>query len=342
MSSTPTTALLVRMRPISPWRAGPTASGLQQAARERVDTLYHSDSLYSAITNTLRLVDANDLPAWLAATARNPEGSSIRFSSAFPLFSEHLLVVPPRSAWPPPPSAKTWWRGARYVPLSVIPALLAGQPMDDEQWTVDGASGCVVPTGQGGPFRTALRSGAAVDRLNGNAVPHASACLEFQSGGALWFVISFADDWTRERWEEPLKTAIRLLADSGFGGERGQGWGRTAAPSFTTGELPGLILPGSVESDQHWLLSLYSPAESDSIDWSKGNYSTVERGGWVDSPVQSGAQKKRVRMIEEGSVLTAPEPPAGRAPDVAPDGFPHPVFRAGFALSIPLPAGGPQ
>jgi hypothetical protein len=48
-------------------------------------------------------------------------------------------------------------------------------------------------------------------------------------------------------------------------------------------------------------------------------------------------------MIEEGSVVAATSVPAGRAPDVAPDGFPHPVFRAGFALSIPLPApGGPQ
>ena len=95
------------------------------------------------------------------------------------------------------------------------------------------------------------------------------------------------------------------------------------------------------------MLSLYSPAESDPIDWTRGNYATVERGGWVDSPAAftgsaSGAQKKRVRMIEEGSVLAAATSPAGRAPDVAPEGFPHPVFRAGFALSIALPAGGPQ
>ena len=27
----------------------------------------------------------------------------------------------------------------------------------------------------------------------------------------------------------------------------------------------------------------------------------------------------------------------GAAPDVAPEGFAHPVFRAGFALAIPLP-----
>ncbi len=42
-------------------------------------------------------------------------------------------------------------------------------------------------------------------------------------------------------------------------------------------------------------------------------------------------------MIVEGSVLYVAAPPAGSAPDVAPDGFVHPVYRAGFALSIPLP-----
>src|ERR1019366_8041937 len=182
-----TPALLVRMRPISPWRTGP-ASG----ARERVDTLYHSDSLYSAITNTLRLLspDAGQFTEWLAATAGNPAGSAVRFSSVFPLFTEHLLVAPPRTAWPPQASAKMRWKGARYVPLSIIPKLLAGGPLDEDQWTVDGASECVVPAILGGPFKTAVRSSAAVDRLNGVAVPHSSACIEFQSGGGLWFIVS--------------------------------------------------------------------------------------------------------------------------------------------------------
>ena len=42
--------------------------------------------------------------------------------------------------------------------------------------------------------------------------------------------------------------------------------------------------------------------------------------------------------MAEGSVLVAGDGLRGMAPDVAPDGFAHPVFRAGFALSIPLPA----
>ena len=46
--------------------------------------------------------------------------------------------------------------------------------------------------------------------------------------------------------------------------------------------------------------------------------------------------KKQVRLIEEGSVLFAPSL-RGRAVDVAPDGFAHPVYRAGFALAVAAP-----
>jgi CRISPR/Cas system CSM-associated protein Csm4 (group 5 of RAMP superfamily) len=87
----------------------------------------------------------------------------------------------------------------------------------------------------------------------------------------------------------------------------------------------------------HWLLSLYSPAESDAIDWQRGSYSMVTRGGRVESPVRSGEEKKLLRMVEEGSVLAGPSAPRGAAPDVAPEGFPHPVYRSGIALSIPVP-----
>ncbi len=87
----------------------------------------------------------------------------------------------------------------------------------------------------------------------------------------------------------------------------------------------------------HWLLSLFTPGPADAVDWGGGNYSVLTRGGRVDSPARSGDSKKLLRMIEEGSVLLAPGALAGAAPDVAPDDFPHPVYRAGFALAIPVP-----
>ena len=48
-------------------------------------------------------------------------------------------------------------------------------------------------------------------------------------------------------------------------------------------------------------------------------------------------KRSATRMIAEGSVLVAPSEPRGSVTDVAPDGFPHPVYRAGFALAIPIP-----
>jgi len=73
------------------------------------------------------------------------------------------------------------------------------------------------------------------------------------------------------------------------------------------------------------------------VDWARGNYVVLARGGRVESPAGSGDLKKQARMVAEGSVVYAERVPCGAAADVAPDGFAHPVFRAGFALSVPLP-----
>jgi hypothetical protein len=245
----------------------------------------------------------------------------------------------------------------------------------------------------------------------------------------LWTIVSFADDAARDQWANSVRAAFRLLADSGFGGERSRGWGRAESPEFIEGRLPGMVLPaklrakaavieaaaeaalaalveeGSAEpvvdvavapaseeaaplestpveledvattveaiaptieeaavhaepaapeliasqpvapppstpqtggAQPYWMLSLFAPAASDTVDWARGDYSVLERNGRIDSPVASGGLKKQVNLVAEGSVLFAASAPQGSAPDVAPDGFPHPVFRAGFAVAIPL------
>jgi CRISPR type III-A-associated RAMP protein Csm4 len=643
--------LVVKLRPTGPWRIGPDSG-----ARNRVDTIYHSDTLYAAVTGALARL--GPLEDWLDATARNGV-PSVCFSSCYPFVEEIGFIVPPRTIWPPTSpallSARVRWKSARFVPLGIVQAILAGRTLDENHWSVDAASECLVPAGRPGPFRTGMRSNAAVDRLTGSAERHSTACIEFRAGAGLWTVVSFADDAAAARWLHPVKTAFRLLADSGFGGERSRGWGRSEAPEFIHGMLPEMILPAiqveepeaaalepqpqespeeppreaavlapvailplSVESAEaelarisaaseaiaeaepvaapevaagtaiappgpdseppapaapvpaadsessaaaaepvqaesapvtpesehppavategpapepasaeaapvtpppessptaatpasetepasaeaapvmpplessptaatpasgtepaspeaapvtlpqesstvaatpapgtdpvsaesvpvvpspessptaatpasetepasaeaapvtpplessptaampasgtepesaesapatpapepsptaspapepeplppaaaiitpkptpgfagtpegaapavtsgthpHWLLSLFTPAPSDSVDWSRGSYSVIVRGGRIESPVRSGERKKQLPMVAEGSVLYAAGLPAGSAPDVAPDGFAHPVYRAGFALSIPLP-----
>ena len=470
--------LVVKLRPTGPWRIGPDSG-----ARNRVDVIYHSDSLYSAVTSAMARL--GDLDAWLDATAR-AQATAVCFSSCFPFLDEIGFVIPPRTMWPPTtPSlmaANVRWKSARFVPLRVVQALMAGQPLDKNAWAVDGPSGCLVPAGKPGPFRTNVRWSAAVDRLSGASERHATACIEFRAGAGLWTVVSFADEASRDRWTGPVKAAFRLLADTGFGGERSRGWGRAEHPEFAEGTVTELLVGGrdqgpatagqgpatgaggqpvepeeqglatgdggqSVEPEErgpaigaggqpvepaaeveptaevaeaeqlappvieplaareiekgegesetgastpapeaaavemvsegapppptlepapevetavkepapeeepapgprtlvpegltaHWLLSLFAPAAADTVDWTRGDYTVLARGGRVESPAGSGELKKQVRMIAEGSVLYAGAPPCGAAADVAPDGFAHPVFRAGFALAIPLP-----
>jgi CRISPR type III-A-associated RAMP protein Csm4 len=350
--------LIVKLHPAGPWRSGPDSG-----ARNRVDPIYHSDSLYAAVTAAMSSLGMRD--AWLDATARHHEGPAVRFSSCFPFLGETAFIVPPRSIWPPiggVGAIKTRWKSARFIPLHLVAALLGGQPLHEDQWTVDGASQCLLPAGQPGPFRTNVRWSAAIDRLTGNAERHSTACIEFRRNAGLWAIVSFLGDEAHARWSEPVRGALRLLADSGFGGERSRGWGRSAQPDFVEGSLPDLVLsespdpsptdsPGTPlapspaqevpEADaaptSHWLLSLFTPGLDDTVDWKRGNYTVIARGGRIDSPAGFGQRKKQLQMITEGSVLVAGDTIRGAAPDVAPEGFAHPVFRAGFALSIPLP-----
>jgi CRISPR type III-A-associated RAMP protein Csm4 len=351
MNGAPQPGLVVKLRPTGPWRLGPDTG-----ARDGVDLVYHSDSFYSAVTGAIRLLGSLD--EWLAATANNPVGAAVRFSSLYPFHNEIGFVIPPRTVWPPLASTKVRWKGARFVPLGVVAPLLSGRALEEDRWDVDAASQCLVPVGRSGPFRLGARSGVAVDRLSGDVEPHSVACIEFLPGAGLWSVISFADEQQRQRWDGPVRGALRLLADSGFGGERSRGWGRTEPPEFIEGSLPQMILPdqpaepAAAENEAaaiptetpatetpsaYWLLSLFNPATQDSVDWNRGNYYVLARSGRVESPVRSGDLKKSLNMVGEGSVLVAEHPVRGAATDVAPAGFAHPVYRSGFALAIPVP-----
>jgi CRISPR type III-A-associated RAMP protein Csm4 len=348
-------ALLVRLRPAGPWRYGPADGAL-----DRVDTLYRSDRLFSAITLAMRQLGMLD--AWLDATARAGT-SAVAFSSLFPFQGDVLYATPPANLWPPPPTlvntsspvflTKIRWRAAHFVPVSVIDSLMTSQPILADQWLPDTESGCLLRRDRpsSSPFRVAQRSTAAVDRLRltGDEAP-ARACVEFETGGGLWIVARFHDQAAFDAWSEPVQAAFKLLADSGFGGGRSKGWGQTQTPEFETGNWPGLILPkvakaqrnGNGESETpanklYWLLSLYSPAAADAIDWSGGEYELGVRSGRVESVAAMGTLKKSVRMVLEGCVLSAASEPAGTAVDVAPEGVGHPVYRSGIALALELP-----
>jgi CRISPR type III-A-associated RAMP protein Csm4 len=349
-------ALLIRLRPLGAWRFGPADGG-----HDQVDTLYRSDRLYSAVT--LAMQRLGFLDDWLEATVHAAKPAVV-FSSLYPFQGDTLYAIPPTTLWPPPPLllntpspvflAKIRWKSARFVPLSVIDSLITGQPILADQWLSDPESGCLLRRDRpsSSPFRVVTRSTAAVDRLTLTSDEiRTLACVEFEQGAGLWTVARFAGADQEQAWSSRLQAALRLLSDSGFGGGRSRGWGQTQAAEFQTGSWPGILLPklgrllrnapaavAEEGSALYWLLSLYSPAAGDKVDWSGGNYSLATRGGRVESISGQGAIKKTVRMVGEGCVLSAGAEPVGTAVDVAPDGFAHPVYRSGLVLALCLPA----
>ena len=329
----PSPGMVVRLRPVGPWRIGPNTG-----SREQTDVVLHSDSLYSAVTCAMQQLGF--LTHWLSVTAESDE-PDVRITSAFPYAQQNLFVPPPRHTWPPAAGSKVRWKAARLVPLSLTPALLLEEELDQERWAADPVSGCLLPAGKHGvsppPFRISLRSTAPVDRVSQTSVESfASACLEFTPGSGMWCLILFASDSARDSWAGKVRSAFRLLADSGFGGERSRGWGRSKPPQFQDVDVAQFIPRVQTEGAEmaYWMLSLYSATTNDRVDWKRGDYTLLTRSGRVE---RSGTLKQQSRMVEEGSVVFSGEAPVGRAKDVAPDGSAHPVYRWGCAAAFPVP-----
>jgi CRISPR type III-A-associated RAMP protein Csm4 len=347
-----TPSLIIKLRPTAPWRTG---SG---PAREKVDLVYHSDTLFSAVTLAMRQLGW--LEEWLLATTAADE-PAVRFTSCFPFVEDTLFVTPPRNLWPPPSSARVRWKSARFVPLPLVETLLRdpeARLREDDGWIVDAESECLLPLHGSRNLRPPLRLGTrrsvAVDRFTGAAtLPSVAACLEFTTGCGLWLGVAFRSPESSQRWNPRVRACFRLLADSGFGGQRSRGWGRCESPEFVENGFPDLGLPvtppavnanglemapESVPAGEqaYWLLSLYTPAPVDQVDWSRGAYALVTRVGRVDSSQRSGEIKRSLQMVSEGSVVFSGTPIRGTATDVAPAGFPHSVYRAGFAVAVPI------
>ncbi len=177
-------AKLIRLKPAGAWRIGP-----ESGARDRVDRIYHSDTLYSAVSIAMASLGWRE--EWFAATALSPDGSAARLTSLFPALGPDLLVPAPAPLWPPPNVTRLRARGAKFIPARLVAALAAGESWKEDNWEVDGLSDCLVRRGHraepSGPYRIALRSRAAVDRVDtGSIVVHQAACLEFAPTAGLW------------------------------------------------------------------------------------------------------------------------------------------------------------
>ena len=230
--------LVVKLRPAGPWRIGPDSG-----ARNRVDVIYHSDSLYRAVTSAMSRMGSLD--AWLDATARSADAGGVfqlvlsRSWTRSVSWFRRVRVWPPTS--PAAMSARVRWKSARFIPLSMVESILAGKRWTriSGAWMAPAAAWCRPEAGTVPHERALERRGRPVERRERAAL---HGVHRISAGCGLWTVVGFRDEAARDAWQEPVKAAFRLLADTGFGGERSRGWGRSETPEFVEGTLPGLII----------------------------------------------------------------------------------------------------
>ena len=184
--------LLIRLRPTGPWRIGPDSGD-----RDRVDRMYHSDSLYSAVSSAMARLGM--LEEWLDATAR-AAGTGGALQLLLSVSGETLFVVPPRTV-----AAAGVVEGA--LEGRAIRAAERGRSLLERQAALRRRLGGrwrqrVPGSARARRGRSALRCDPARRSI---AAAQASrrirrACLEFAPDAGLWLAAAFSNDEAREHW----------------------------------------------------------------------------------------------------------------------------------------------
>ena len=172
-----------------------------------------------------------------------------------------------------------------------------------------------------------------VDRKTNRSQVYAAGRIRFAPGCGLFLLIDYSD----ATWKPRVERALRVLGDSGIGGERSSGHGQfllETAEGFSMEEnSPNL-------ETAYVTLSLFWPTEAEvqAKGLAGASYGLVNRHGWMGSPDGMNLRRRAVRMITEGSVLR--RKPEGALADVKPldpspaENVPHAVWRYGLAMSV--------
>lgn len=244
-------------------------------------------------------------------------------------------------------SSLLWMKdGQVYVPR---PALGAARPEAEARkrlkawnWIPFQALSAFVRKGElpeGEPpalFEEEGTTSAALDRATNSAVPFPRKRLRPMPGveGLLIGVVPEA--------EAPVfEGGMRLLGDTGIGGERSSGWGHFS-PGVFDGPVSGALRTAlSGESDLYVTLGAFLPGEQEVTAIEEGaeksplvSWGLWRLRGYVGE--SSDILKPTVTCLSHGAVL--PFRPQGKVLDITPEGSPNPVFFNGRPPSLALSA----
>lgn len=281
----------------------------------------HSDTLYSALWSIWGRYHLGDGVQALLDGFQSDDTPPFRLTSAFPFIEGDIYLLPKprgiRLSEKPDKALKK----AEWLPLPALLKLAKGDSLEPADLVA----------------KERLNQAIQHDRRprvwfgqEGGANLFATGQTFFGPGAGLWFLLQ-----AKPARLPQIEEALRHLGEDGLGGNRTTGWGAFTYALDPIDAQFATLLAGPAGANAHLLLSLAHPAPGEEPSMG-ASFDTLRRGGWA--PVGHGQEVRRqiVRMITEGSLLTAPI--RGRVVEVTPEGWSgaHPLYRGGLAFTIPV------
>ena len=317
---------------------GRTAGPAQESTLglENTETYIPADTLFSAICQTWStFYGTESLTDFLSGYGEEGIDLPFTLTSAFPFAQDVYLFPKPLTFVDPSKKSKR----VRFVSRNIFQDIISGNRLqfnDDD--LINGEKVWITPeektqlkTSDDGGFTvwtTQTRPRVTIGSQNaGSQIWHVQT-VEFNTDCGLWFAAQFDADETQEK----IETLLRVLGDTGIGGERNAGYGMFKFSSESTIDLP------TAEAGNLFVtlspVCPKSPEQLAELLNSDVAYAVNPLTGWV-STTGTATRRKQVNMFTEGSVLNAgEEQPIGRLVDLSPNGYAHPVYRYGYAWQV--------
>ncbi len=314
---------------------GRAAESVQQSrlGLEKTDVYIRADILFSAICQTwATFYDTESLTDFLDTYRQDTESLPLILTSAFP-FAGDVYFFPRPLTWTD--LAKESKR-IQFVSYNIFLDILSKNPpafhIDDlinadplwisreERTRVERLLGAKPIV-----YEKDIRPRVTIGGQNaGSEIWHIET-LGFNTDCGLYFAARFDTPETQQKFE----SLLRVLADTGIGGERNAGYGAFDV-SVDQIEIP------THDGQQSVTLSPIcpkSPAELESLRTGEIAYNLQSVPGWI-STTGENMPRKRVHLLAEGSVLHTERENVGRLIDLTPHTSAHPVYRYGYAWQV--------
>lgn len=330
-------AVLLKCKPGAQFHIGQVGADDVTALNETSPWI-HSDTLFSALINTVSLTSPADLKAVIAAFR---SGKELRISSAFYCLEEagervFFLPKPAHYDQYPPKNDPKRFRGIRFVSLGVWEAGALPRDWGKEEYLIVQNQFVVTRDELSDLSDSALAAWLSLRLYQEQLLPRVdarkpdptkshfySANIQIADNRQLldednvpilgdlyvhfYFLLETTAAFEESRAGKALQLAIQLLPDTGIGGERSIGCG--SLEGVERFDFPH-VRPG--KSSAYATVSLCSPISTDELNGFLA-YDTLLRGG---RPTTQEGELRMVRMIAEGAVSQTK--PDGRIADISP------------------------